>query len=100
MVALARESGKDWIAMHHLTVPADPRSTLPTDRDPYDAVEHWLLARMEAWDAQGLDLGRIVFDPGSVSGRTGSNRCGCCGVRASSAATDCACWWVTHASPS
>ena len=69
MVALARESGKDWIAMHHVTVPADPRSTLPTDRDPYDAVEHWLAARMEAWDAQGLDLGRIVFDPGIGFGK-------------------------------
>ena len=69
MVAVARESGKDWIAMHHVTVPADPRSTLPTDRDPYDAVEHWLLARMEAWDAQGLDLGRIVFDPGIGFGK-------------------------------
>ena len=69
MVALARESGKDWVAMHHVTVPADPRSTLPTDRDPYDAVEHWLAARMEAWDAQGLDLGRIVFDPGIGFGK-------------------------------
>ena len=69
MVALARDSGKDWVAMHHVTVPADPRAMLPADLDPYDSVERWLLARMEAWDAQGLDLGRIVFDPGIGFGK-------------------------------
>ena len=69
MIALARESGRDWVAMHHITVPADPRATLPTDRDPFDAVEQWLIARMEAWDAQGLDLGRIIFDPGIGFGK-------------------------------
>ena len=69
MVALARGSGKDWIAMHHVTVPADPRATLPADRDPYEGVERWLLAQMEAWDAQGLDLGRVVFDPGIGFGK-------------------------------
>ena len=69
MVALARDSGRDWVAMHHVTVPADPRARLPADRDPCDAVERWLLARMEAWDAQGLDLGRIIFDPGIGFGK-------------------------------
>ena len=69
MIDLARDSGKDWVAMHHVTVPADPRFTLPTDRDPFDGVEQWLLARMEAWDAQGLDLGRIIFDPGIGFGK-------------------------------
>ena len=69
MIALARESGRDWVAMHHVTVPADPRATLPTDRDPCEAVEQWLIARMEAWEARGLDLGRIVFDPGIGFGK-------------------------------
>ena len=69
MIALARDSGRDWVAMHHVTVPADPRVTLPPDRDPFDAVEQWLIARMEAWDAQGLDLGRIIFDPGIGFGK-------------------------------
>ena len=69
MVALAKDSGRDWIAMHHVTVPADPRVTLPTDRDPFDAVEQWLAMQMEAWEAQGLDLGRIIFDPGIGFGK-------------------------------
>ena len=69
MIALARGSGKDWVAMHHVTVPADPRATLPADRDPYEGVERWLLAQMEAWDAKGLDLGRVIFDPGIGFGK-------------------------------
>ena len=69
MVALARDSGRDWVAMHHVTVPADPEVTLPVDRDPYDGVDQWLRRRMEAWDAQGLDLGRIIFDPGIGFGK-------------------------------
>ena len=69
MIALARGSGRDWIAMHHVTVPADPRITLSDDRDPFNAVERWLIARMEEWEAQGLDLGRIVFDPGIGFGK-------------------------------
>ena len=69
MVALARDSARDWVAMHHVTVPADPEVTLPVDRDPYDGVEQWLLRRMEAWDTQGLDLGRIIFDPGIGFGK-------------------------------
>ena len=69
MIALARGSGRDWVAMHHVTVPADPEVTLPVDRDPFDAVERWLQQQMEAWDAQGLDLGRIIFDPGIGFGK-------------------------------
>ena len=69
MIALAKGSGRDWVAMHHVTVPADPRVTLPPDRDPFDAVEQWLIARMEAWEAQGLDLERIIFDPGIGFGK-------------------------------
>ena len=69
MVALARGSGRDWVAMHHVTVPTDPQVTLPVDRDPYDGVEQWLRRRMEAWDAQGIDLERIIFDPGIGFGK-------------------------------
>ena len=69
MIALARDADCDWVAMHHVTIPADPRTTLPGDEDPFDAVEAWLLERMEAWDAGGLDLERIIFDPGIGFGK-------------------------------
>ena len=69
MVALARDADCDWVAMHHVTIPADPQITLPDDEDPFDAVEAWLLRRMEAWDAAGLNLERIIFDPGIGFGK-------------------------------
>ena len=69
MIALARDADCDWIAMHHVTIPADPQATLPDDEDPFDAVEAWLRERMEIWDAGGLNLERIIFDPGIGFGK-------------------------------
>ena len=69
MLVLARDTDCDWIAMHHVTIPADPRSTLPDDQDPFEAVEAWLLEGMERWEAKGIDLARIVFDPGIGFGK-------------------------------
>jgi dihydropteroate synthase len=70
MLALARESRKPWVAMHHLSVPADAALTLPEDRDPCDEVEAWLLRQLERWDRAGLDLGQIIFDPGIGFGKS------------------------------
>ena len=69
MVALARGAACDWITMHHVTIPADPGTILPVEQDPFDAVEAWLLKQMEIWDAKGLDLERIIFDPGIGFGK-------------------------------
>lgn len=70
MIELAGESNADWVAMHQLSLPVDPRLTLPEDRDPYTAVEQWLLESIECWDKAGLDLNRIIFDPGVGFGKT------------------------------
>ena len=70
MMELAGESRADWVAMHQLSLPVDPRLTIPPDRDPFEAVERWLLASLERWDKAGLDLNRIVFDPGIGFGKT------------------------------
>ena len=70
MIELAKTSAVDWIAMHQLSLPANPKVTLPEDVDPYDAVEQWLLKRIDVWDKAGLDLNRIIFDPGIGFGKT------------------------------
>jgi len=70
MIDLAGESGADFVAMHQLSLPVDPKITLAQDADPYDAVEQWLLQRIERWDRAGLDLNRIIFDPGIGFGKT------------------------------
>ena len=70
MIDLAGESSANWVAMHQLSLPVDPRLTIPPDQDPFEAVERWLLASLERWDKAGLDLNRIVFDPGIGFGKT------------------------------
>ena len=71
MQELARTSGTDWIAMHHLGIPASKDKTLPPDGDPVESVERWLLEQLENWDKAGLDLNRIIFDPGIGFGKDG-----------------------------
>jgi 2-amino-4-hydroxy-6-hydroxymethyldihydropteridine diphosphokinase/dihydropteroate synthase len=69
MLEIAVASGKDWVAMHNLGVPADRDRTLPVDQNPGDAVEQWLERRLGEWQHAGLDLSRIVFDPGIGFGK-------------------------------
>jgi 2-amino-4-hydroxy-6-hydroxymethyldihydropteridine diphosphokinase/dihydropteroate synthase len=69
MLELAAAGHGDWIAMHNLGLPADRTRTLPVDRDPVIELERWLEQRLEAWQRAGLDVGRIVFDPGIGFGK-------------------------------
>ena len=69
MLELAATREADWVAMHSLTLPADPRRTLPPDADACAAVEQWLEERLETWRRAGLDLDRILFDPGIGFGK-------------------------------
>ena len=69
MLELAATSGADFVAMHKLGLPADKARTLPADQDTTAAVERWLEERLEAWERAGLDLSRIVFDPGIGFGK-------------------------------
>jgi 2-amino-4-hydroxy-6-hydroxymethyldihydropteridine diphosphokinase / dihydropteroate synthase len=69
MIELAATSGAEFVAMHNLGVPADKTQVLPVDQDPTAAVERWLYDRLGVWQRAGLDLGRIVFDPGVGFGK-------------------------------
>jgi 2-amino-4-hydroxy-6-hydroxymethyldihydropteridine diphosphokinase / dihydropteroate synthase len=69
MVELAASGTADWVAMHNLGVPADRQRVLPADRDPTEAVEQWLEERLVEWARAGLDLARVVFDPGVGFGK-------------------------------
>jgi 2-amino-4-hydroxy-6-hydroxymethyldihydropteridine diphosphokinase/dihydropteroate synthase len=69
MLELAATSDRDWIAMHNLGLPADHARTLPVDRDPVVEVGRWLERRLDEWQCAGLDLGRVVFDPGIGFGK-------------------------------
>lgn len=69
MIELAQSKNCEWIAMHHLSLPVDRNITLPRDCDPGDEVEKWLMLRLADWDKAGLDLNRIIFDPGIGFGK-------------------------------
>lgn len=69
MIELAASHTADFVAMHNLGLPVDPATTLATDRSTVDQIEEWLDARLEVWQASGLDLDRIVFDPGIGFGK-------------------------------
>jgi 2-amino-4-hydroxy-6-hydroxymethyldihydropteridine diphosphokinase/dihydropteroate synthase len=70
MIELAASYNAEWIAMHNVSVPANPSLTLPSDQDPVANIERWLVAQLERWTDAGIDLGRIYFDPGIGFGKT------------------------------
>lgn len=59
----AAHPDRDWVAMHQLGLPADAAVTV-LDPDPFDQIERWLLTQMEHWQAAGISLDRVIFDPG------------------------------------
>jgi len=69
ILELAKTSDADWIAMHSVSVPVEPKKHLPVSADGYREVEDALLQRLEIWDKAGLDLSRIIFDPGIGFGK-------------------------------
>lgn len=69
MTELARSSRADWIAMHQLTLPVEREVTLPVESNPMAEIEVWIEGRLRAWEAAGLDLDRIVVDPGIGFGK-------------------------------
>ncbi len=69
MINLALNSDADWIAMHSLGLPAARDQVLDPERDCFAQVEEWLVARLDAWNSAGLNLDRIIFDPGIGFGK-------------------------------
>ncbi len=70
MVDLAASHEAEFVAMHSLSLPADPAMTIAAAEDPLGVLDRWLSERLEAWTRAGLDPGRIVFDPGVGFGKT------------------------------
>ena len=69
MLRIARESRAEWVALHSLTVPADPSRRLPAKPPAPEAVLDWLARRRRAWEAAGLDPERVLIDPGIGFGK-------------------------------
>jgi dihydropteroate synthase len=72
MIALARESKVNMIAMHNMGIPADRSVTIPVEANPVEELKKWLTQKIERWGHEGLDLDKIIFDPGIGFGKTAS----------------------------
>ncbi len=70
MQALAREAAAEVVAMHSLTVPVNPKETLKLKTSAAQQLITWLNEKAISWESAGLDLGRIIFDPGIGFGKT------------------------------
>ncbi len=69
MISLAAQSDCDWIAMHSLSVPADSSVVMDTGKDPIEQLQQWLHEKSELWSKAGIDLSRVIFDPGIGFGK-------------------------------
>ena len=69
MLSVAGASRVDWVAMHHVSIPAEGGKTLPAGTNAVDQVRAWLEARLEAWSRAGMETRRIIFDPGIGFGK-------------------------------
>lgn len=70
MMEMVRESGCQAIAMHSLSVPVNPAMLLPDDEGAVAQITRWAEERMEMWAKAGLDLNRIILDPGIGFGKS------------------------------
>ncbi len=67
MVELASDNNCQWIAMHSVSVPADPNQILQDD--PVQEVTRWLELKLDQWSKAGITLDNIIFDPGVGFGK-------------------------------
>ena len=67
MIELAADSDCEWIAMHSVSVPADPNQLI--EGDPVAALKNWLDDKLAQWSKAGIALDKIIFDPGIGFGK-------------------------------
>lgn len=70
MAAVVRDSGLQVVAMHAMSVPVDPKLLLPGERSATEQITQWIEEKAEQWTRQGLDLSKIIIDPGIGFGKT------------------------------
>jgi len=70
MQKLLKDSGKKAFVMHSLGVPPSKDHVLPTDKDPFDVLTDWWIAKAEQLEGLGIRPEQLVFDPGIGFGKT------------------------------
>jgi len=72
MLEVLAKSDCKIVAMHSLSVPADPANVLPEGSDPVKAVLEFVVALRGRLDAAGIASERVILDPGIGFGKTGA----------------------------
>ncbi len=70
MIDVLKSNSCDYVLMHSLSVPADPKISLPDSVDPVAEVKLWARQQLEKLEQSGIALERIIFDPGIGFGKT------------------------------
>jgi 2-amino-4-hydroxy-6-hydroxymethyldihydropteridine diphosphokinase/dihydropteroate synthase len=65
-----KNSSCQYVLMHSLTVPADPKVLLPPAEDPVRSLILWAGERLERLSRAGISLERVIFDPGLGFGKS------------------------------
>ena len=78
MLSLLQQSSVEYVLMHSLSVPADPKKTFPTGGDAVEEICQFFTRRLQTLTEAGVATNRIYIDPGVGFGKTPgtySNRC-------------------------
>lgn len=69
VVAECIESGKQYIAMHSLSVPAASKQILDVQTNPISYLSNWWVNKAHQFDENGINLSKVIFDPGIGFGK-------------------------------
>ncbi|MFZ4404892.1 MAG: dihydropteroate synthase [Pseudobdellovibrionaceae bacterium] len=70
MLNVLKNCKNDFVLMHSLTVPADPKKVLSDSADPVLEIKNWLQQKLQLLDQHNIDPERFIFDPGIGFGKT------------------------------
>jgi 2-amino-4-hydroxy-6-hydroxymethyldihydropteridine diphosphokinase/dihydropteroate synthase len=70
MLEILASTDASVVAMHSLTIPADPAELLPEDVDPIAEVAHWAEAVLLRAEKAGIARARVILDPGIGFGKS------------------------------
>ena len=72
MLEVTKSNGVDLIIMHNLVIPANPNQTIPVEENAVAVVSRFLTEKIEILDKKGVNLERVLVDPGIGFGKTAS----------------------------
>jgi dihydropteroate synthase len=70
MLDCMKKSDCQYVIMHALSIPVDPKETLSLFEDPVEAVLSWAEGRICELEKAGIAQSRLILDPGIGFGKT------------------------------